>query len=148
MVAWVGFKQVPIEYRRAGRKAGGGASYPALFRLAFEALTSFSDVPLNIATYAGALSATISGLAGVTVLVLTLVGALTASTTLWILVAVLFLGGIQLVSIGVLGRYLAHVHDQVLGRPLYLVSRVVASGEQPSSEAPATPATPSVGRDW
>jgi polyisoprenyl-phosphate glycosyltransferase len=148
MVAWVGFKQVPIEYRRAGRKAGGGASYPALFRLAFEALTSFSDVPLNIATYAGALSATVSGLAGVTVLVLTLVGALTASTTLWILVAVLFLGGIQLVSIGVLGRYLAHVHDQVLGRPLYLVSRVVASGEQPDAEAPARPATPSVGRDW
>jgi glycosyltransferase involved in cell wall biosynthesis len=125
MVAWVGFKQVPIEYRRAGRQAGGGASYPALFRLAFEALTSFSDVPLNIATYVGALSATISGIAGTTVLVLTLVGALTASTSLWILVAVLFLGGVQLMSIGVLGRYLAHVHDQVLERPLYLVARVV-----------------------
>ena len=53
MVAWVGFKQVPIEYRRAGRAAGGGASYPALFRLAVEALTSFSDVPLNLATYVG-----------------------------------------------------------------------------------------------
>ena len=92
MVAWVGFKQVPIEYRRAGRKAGGGASYPALFRLSLEALTSFSDVPLNIATYVGALSATVSGLAGFTVLVLTLTGTLTASTTFWILVAVLFLG--------------------------------------------------------
>jgi polyisoprenyl-phosphate glycosyltransferase len=127
MVAWVGFKQVPIEYRRAGRKAGGGASYPALFRLSFEALTSFSDVPLNIATYLGALSATVSGVAGMTVLLLTLLGQLTASTTVWILVAVLFLGGIQLLSIGVLGRYLAHVHDQVLERPLYLVARVVGS---------------------
>jgi glycosyltransferase involved in cell wall biosynthesis len=125
MVAWVGFKQVPIEYRRAGRTAGGGASYPALFRLALEALTSFSDVPLNIATYVGALSATISGAAGVIVLVLTLTGTLTASTTVWVLVAVLFLGGVQLLSIGVLGRYLAHVHDQVLERPLYLVSSVV-----------------------
>jgi glycosyltransferase involved in cell wall biosynthesis len=125
MVAWVGFKQVPIEYQRAGRAAGGGASYPALFRLALEALTSFSDVPLNIATYVGALSATISGIAGIVVLALTLFGALTASTTVWILVAVLFLGGVQLVSIGVLGRYLAHVHDQVLERPLYIVSRVV-----------------------
>jgi glycosyltransferase involved in cell wall biosynthesis len=129
MVAWVGFKQVPIEYRRAGRQAGGGASYPALFRLAFEALTSFSDVPLSIATYVGALCATLSGLAGAVVLVLTLSGALTASTTLWILVAVLFLGGVQLMSIGVLGRYLAHVHEQALGRPLYLVSRVVAGDE-------------------
>ena len=115
MVAWVGFKQVPIEYRRAGRTAGGGASYPALFRLALEALTSFSDVPLNIATYVGALERDASAaLAGFIVLVLTLTGALTASTTLWILVAVLFLGGVQLMSIGVLGRYLAHVHDQVL----------------------------------
>ena len=74
MVAWVGFKQVPIEYRRAGRQAGGGASYPALFRLAFEALTSFSDVPLSIATYVGALCASLSGVAGGVVLVLTLTG--------------------------------------------------------------------------
>ena len=147
MVAWVGFKQVPIEYTRAGRQAGGGASYPALFRLSLEALTSFSDVPLNIATYVGALSATASGVAGFTVLVLTLTGTLTASTTVWILVAVLFLGGVQLMSIGVLGRYLAHVHDQVLERPLYLVSRVVVGraeevpADRPtvSSRWPATP---------
>ena len=137
MVAWVGFKQVPIEYRRAGRTAGGGASYPALFRLSLEALTSFSDVPLSIATYVGAISATVSGVAGFIVLVLTLTGTLTASTTLWILVAVLFLGGIQLMSIGVLGRYLAHVHDQVLERPLYLVSRVVTGAGSPTSAAPS-----------
>ena len=137
MVAWVGFKQVPVEYRRAGRTAGGGASYPALFRLSLEALTSFSDVPLSIATYVGAISATVSGVAGFIVLVLTLTGTLTASTTLWILVAVLFLGGIQLMSIGVLGRYLAHVHDQVLERPLYLVSRVVAGAGSPTSAAPS-----------
>ena len=48
-----GFKQVPIEYRRAGRTSGRGASYPQLFRLALEALTSFSDVPLRLATYVG-----------------------------------------------------------------------------------------------
>ncbi len=147
MVAWVGFKQVPIEYRRAGRKAGGGASYPALFRLALEALTSFSDVPLNIATYVGALTATVSGLAGLTVLVLTLLQALTASTTLWILVAVLFLGGIQLMSIGVLGRYLAHVHDQVLERPLYLVSRTVSRHAEDAPERSSVPSEWSAVRD-
>ena len=137
MVAWVGFKQVPIDYRRAGRKFGGGASYRALFRLALEALTSFSDVPLSLATYAGALSATVSGLAGAVVLVLTVLGTLSASTGVWILVAVLFLGGIQLISIGVLGRYLAHIHDQVLDRPLYVVSRVVSGreGRVPSEAA-------------
>jgi glycosyltransferase involved in cell wall biosynthesis len=136
MVAWVGFKQVPIEYRRAGREAGGGASYRALVRLAMEALTSFSDVPLNIATYVGALSATISALAGTIVLLLTLVGALTASTSVWILVAVLFLGGVQLLSVGVLGRYLAHVHDQVLERPLYLVERVVTARPEAGAAIP------------
>ena len=133
MVAWVGFKQVPIEYRRAGRHAGGGASFPALFRLAFEALTSFSDVPLNIATYVGALTATVSGVAGAIVLLLTVLGALTASTGVWILVAVLFLGGVQLMSVGVLGRYLAHVHDQVLERPLYLLARVVDQRQEQRS---------------
>jgi polyisoprenyl-phosphate glycosyltransferase len=104
--------------------------------LSLEALTSFSDVPLSIATYVGALSATVSGVAGFAVLVLTVAGTLSASTTVWILVAVLFLGGIQLMSIGVLGRYLAHVHDQVLERPLYLVSRVVTGRE---AELPAEP---------
>ena len=125
MVAWVGFKQIPIEYRRAGRAKGGGASYPALFRLALEALTSFSDVPLNLATYLGAFAATVTAVAGATLLGLTLLGVITASFSLWILVAVLLLGGVQLMSVGVLGRYLAHVREQVLDRPLYLVDRVV-----------------------
>jgi glycosyltransferase involved in cell wall biosynthesis len=139
MVAWVGFKQVPIEYRRAGRPGAGGASYPALFRLAFEALTSFSDVPLNLATYVGAVTATLSGLTGAVVLLLTLFGALTASTAVWVLVAVLFLGGVQLMSVGVLGRYLAHVHDQVLDRPLYLVTRVVGQSGLPYKVTVAPP---------
>jgi polyisoprenyl-phosphate glycosyltransferase len=139
MVAWVGFKQVPIEYRRAGRTTAGGASYPALFRLAFEALTSFSDVPLNLATYVGAVTATLSGLTGLVVLLLTLFGALTASTAVWVLVAVLFLGGVQLMSVGVLGRYLAHVHDQVLDRPLYLVARVVGRSGLPYNVTMAPP---------
>ena len=53
MVAWVGFEQVPIEYRRAGRLNGRGASYRALFRLAAEAMASFSDVPLALASIVG-----------------------------------------------------------------------------------------------
>jgi dolichol-phosphate mannosyltransferase len=135
MVAWVGFKQVPIEYRRAGREAGGGASYPALFRLAAEALTSFSDVPLSLATYVGAFTATLSALAATTILVLAILGAVTSTTSIWILIAVLFLGGVQLMSIGVLGRYLAHVHDQVVERPLYLVERVLGPAAKDGTEA-------------
>jgi polyisoprenyl-phosphate glycosyltransferase len=130
MVAWVGFKQAGIDYRRAGRTSGRGASYPALFRLAFEAIVSFSDVPLRLATYFGLMIAVVSALGAFVILGLTLVGLLATSIELWVLAAVLFLGGVQLISVGILGRYLARVHEQALQRPLYLVSRVVRRDEQ------------------
>jgi dolichol-phosphate mannosyltransferase len=127
MVAWVGFEQVPIEYRRAGRAAGRGASYRQLLRLAVEALASFSDVPLALAAYFGILTAVLSSLAALVILVLTVAGLLTATLGVWILVSVLFLGGVQLISVGILGRYIARMHEQTLQRPLYLVNRVIAS---------------------
>jgi glycosyltransferase involved in cell wall biosynthesis len=124
MVAWAGFKQVPIEYKRAGRAAGRGASYPELFRLGLEALAAFSDVPLSLAAYLGIVTAAISALVGFVLLVLGVTGAVATSATVWTLVAVLFLGGVQLVGLGIIGRYLARVHEESLHRPLYLVDRV------------------------
>jgi polyisoprenyl-phosphate glycosyltransferase len=129
MVAWVGYDQVPIEYRRAGRRAGHGASYPALLRLAFEALAAFSDVPLRLSSWVGLGLSLLSGAAAAVILALTALGGVAASTQVWVLIAVLFLGGAQLVSAGILGRYLARVHAQVLDRPLYLVSDVVAADD-------------------
>ena len=128
MVAWVGFEQVPIEYRRAGRAGGRGASYRQLARLAVEALASFSDVPLALAAYFGMLTAVLAGLAAAVILVCTVAGWLTASLGVWILVSILFLGGVQLISVGILGRYVARMHEQTLQRPLYLVARVVGQG--------------------
>ena len=130
MVSWVGFRQEPIEYRRAGRAGGRGASYRELFRLAAEAMASFSDVPLNLATYLGLFAATLSGAGALVTFALTLLQVIDTSTEIWILVAVLFLGGVQLISVGILGRYLARVHEESLKRPLYLVDRVVASKER------------------
>ena len=127
MVAWVGFEQVPIEYRRAGRSAGRGASYHQLLRLAVEALASFSDVPLALAAYFGIVVAMLSGLAAAVILILAVAGVVTASLGVWILVSVLFLGGVQLISVGILGRYVARLHEQALQRPLYLVNRVITS---------------------
>jgi polyisoprenyl-phosphate glycosyltransferase len=136
MVAWVGFEQVPIEYRRAGRQAGRGASYPQLVRLAIEALTAFSDVPLSLATIFGVATAVLSALAAVVILVCTVAGALQASIQLWTLVALLFLGGVQLISVGIVGRYLARVHEQGLQRPLYVVDRVVTRAPEPAPRPP------------
>jgi glycosyltransferase involved in cell wall biosynthesis len=136
MVAWVGFEQVPIEYRRAGRHAGRGAGYRALFRLAVEALASFSDVPLALATVAGTTIAAFAGGAALAIAVATIFGWVNASLGVWTLVVLLFLGGVQLVSVGILGRYLARVHEQTLGRPLYVVDRVAGSSAA-SAGAPA-----------
>jgi glycosyltransferase involved in cell wall biosynthesis len=138
MVAWVGFKQGAIDYRRAGRTSGRGASYPALFRLAFEAIVSFSDIPLRLATYLGLAIAVVSALGSFVVLTLTLVGVLTTSIEVWVLASVLFLGGVQLISIGILGRYLARVHEQTLERPLYLVSRIVRREANGDSSRPVS----------
>jgi hypothetical protein len=144
MVAWVGFDQVPIEYRRAGRHAGRGASYRALFRLAFEALASFSDVPLALATVAGTAVAALAGATAVAIAVATIFGWVNASLGVWTLVVLLFLGGVQLVSVGILGRYLARVHEQTLGRPLYVVDRVAgSSGASAGAQAADTTTSPS-----
>jgi glycosyltransferase involved in cell wall biosynthesis len=130
MVAWTGFKQVPIEYRRAGRLAGRGASYPELFRLALEALAAFSDVPLSLAAYLGLFTAAISALGSVVLVVLWLVGAIDPSGTVWGLTAVLFLGGVQLIGLGIIGRYLARVHEEALRRPLYVLDSVRSSRDR------------------
>jgi hypothetical protein len=134
MVAWVGYEQVPIEYRRAGRVAGRGASYHQLLRLAVEALASFSDVPLALAAYFGIVVAVLAGVAAAVIIVCTILGVLNASLGVWILVSILFLGGVQLISVGILGRYVARMHEQTLQRPLYVVSRVVRA---PGREAQA-----------
>jgi hypothetical protein len=134
MVAWVGYEQVPVEYRRAGRHAGRGASYPALLRLALEAMTAFSDVPLQLATLFGTLTALLSAFGALLIAALTLLGVINISVWVWVLVAVLFLSGVQLITVGILGRYLARVHEEVLRRPLYLVDSV----ERSSSNRPAS----------
>jgi polyisoprenyl-phosphate glycosyltransferase len=134
MVAWVGYEQVPVEYRRAGRHAGRGASYPALLRLALEAMTAFSDVPLQLATLFGTLTALLSAFGALLIAALTVLGVINISVWVWVLVAVLFLSGVQLITVGILGRYLARVHEEVLRRPLYLV----ASVERSSSDLPAS----------
>jgi polyisoprenyl-phosphate glycosyltransferase len=138
LTAWVGFEQVPVEYRRAGRHAGRGATYPQLLGLALEAVTSFSDVPLKLATLFGILTAQLSVLAVVTILILTLAGAVHPSVWVWVLTLILFLSGVQLITVGILGRYLAQVHEEVRSRPLYLVDWVARRDVQ-GAEGGVTP---------
>jgi dolichol-phosphate mannosyltransferase len=125
MVAWVGYEQVPIDYRRAGRRTGRRATYQDLLRLAAEAFASFSDVPLGLATLFGLFVAALSAAGALVLALLAVFGVVNASISVWILVTLLFLGGVQLISVGILGRYMARVHEQVLRRPLYVTDEVI-----------------------
>jgi dolichol-phosphate mannosyltransferase len=124
MSSWVGFAQVGVPYKRQARFAGE-TKYPLrkMFRLAFNAITSFSHFPLQIATVLGFLCAGLSALAILTVVVLRLSGNQAFFGQATTLIAVLFLGGIQLISLGLLGEYLGRVYDEVKGRPLYILRR-------------------------
>lgn len=121
--SWVGFKQIGVEYERAERYAGE-THYPLqkMIRLALTAITGFSYLPLQLATYFGFGLAFISLLGIVVTIILRLSGSsffLGQATTL---VSVLFLGGIQLIVLGIIGEYLGRIYDEVKGRPLYIVS--------------------------
>jgi glycosyltransferase involved in cell wall biosynthesis len=122
MSAWVGFKQIGVHYKRGPRYAGV-TKYPfkKMLLLALNAITSFSYFPLQVATYFGFFSAGIAILAIPVVVYLRMAGNPQFAGQATTLIAVLFLGGIQLISLGVLGEYIGRLYDEVKGRPLYIV---------------------------
>jgi dolichol-phosphate mannosyltransferase len=122
MAVWVGFRQGGVYYRRAVRFAGE-TKYPfhKMFRLALNAITGFSYFPLQIATYLGFFSAGISILSIPVVIALRVAGSQAFFGQASTLIAVLFLGGVQLISLGILGEYIGRLYDEAKGRPLYIV---------------------------
>lgn len=124
MSAWVGFKQTGVPYKRAARFAGS-TKYPfrKMFRLALNAITGFSYFPLQVATYLGFIAALISIIAIPIVVIGRLAGNGAFFGQATTLIAVLFLGGVQLICVGILGEYIGRIYDEVKGRPLYIVSQ-------------------------
>ncbi len=122
MSVWVGFKQTGVNYKRAARFAGE-THYPLrkMIKLATTAITGFSFFPLQAATYMGFVASGISIITIPVVIVMRLLGNqqfLGQATTL---ISVLFLGGVQLIFLGVLGEYIGRIYDEVRNRPLYIV---------------------------
>jgi dolichol-phosphate mannosyltransferase len=122
MASWVGFKQIGVEYKREARTAGE-TKYPfrKMFQLALNAITSFSYFPLQLATYIGFVCAGVSALAILVVIVMRLIGNQAFFGQATTLIAVLFLGGVQLISLGIMGEYVGRLYDEAKGRPLYIV---------------------------
>jgi glycosyltransferase involved in cell wall biosynthesis len=123
--AWVGFQPAEVLYDRHERAAGQpGQTLHRLVRYALDGLFSFSHLPLRLLTYAGVSIAFAGFAVGLFFIARRLLGVETASEGFTTLVSlVLFLGGIQLIGIGVLGEYLGRVYDEVKRRPNYIVKR-------------------------
>ena len=144
MVAWAGFKQVAVPYRRAPRFAGR-SKYPllAMVRFAVDGLTSFSRAPLRAVTWAGVV---VTGLALVGIVYALVMGALTgtfAGGWAAVFTAVLFIGGVQLLSLGVIGEYVGRIYGEAKRRPLYVVQE--AHGFDRGVAAVVEPAALNVG---
>lgn len=129
--AWVGFSQTGVEYDRAKRFANQpGYSLRKYFALAFDAIFSFSYKPLGYMSRLGLLIAVISFFVGFRLVVNVMLGN-TVDVPGWasLFVAVLFLSGIQLVCMGILGQYIMRIYDEVKKRPIYVVKRLVGMDE-------------------
>jgi len=128
LFAWIGFPSKAIHYRRDARAAGQTKwNYWGLINLAVEGLTSFTIAPLKIATYLGLSVATASLFYGVVIIWKTLMYGDPVKGYPSLMVVVLFLGGVQLISVGVLGEYIGRIFNEVKSRPLYLVNRLLSS---------------------
>jgi glycosyltransferase involved in cell wall biosynthesis len=131
LFAWLGFKSTAVEYDRPAREEGQTSwSYWKLWNFALDGLTSFSTVPLRVWTYVGMAVSLLSFLYAAFLIFRTLFLGVDTPGYASIMVVVLFLGGVQLISLGVIGEYLGRVFVEVKQRPVYLVDRVYQFGKQ------------------
>jgi glycosyltransferase involved in cell wall biosynthesis len=124
LFAWIGFRTATVDYARAARASGASKfSGWRLWNLALEGITSFSTVPLRIWTYIGALGAALTFLYAVFIILRTLILGIDVPGYASLLAAVLFIGSLQLLSVGLLGEYIGRVYLETKQRPVYVVRR-------------------------
>lgn len=136
LFAWVGFKQTSILYDRPSRYQGETTwNYWRLWNFALDGITSFSFIPLKVWSYIGLLVAIPAFFYASFLVIRTVIFGIDLPGYASLMVAVLFLGGVQLVSLGVIGEYLSRVYEEVKGRPLYLIREAYGfDSAQPTRE--------------
>jgi glycosyltransferase involved in cell wall biosynthesis len=123
LFAWVGFRQAALPYRRAPRVAGDSKfNYWRLWNFALEGITGFSTVPLRVATYLGFFTAFVAIVYALWIITKTLIWSDPVQGWPTMMAVILFLGGVQLMALGVIGEYLGRSYLEAKQRPLYLVS--------------------------
>jgi polyisoprenyl-phosphate glycosyltransferase len=138
MTVWVGFQQSSVPYDRDARYAGDTRyRWRTLLKISLDAISSFSHVPLQIATLLGFAVSFIAFL-GIPYVIISRIFDVYVEGLSSILFAILFLGGVQLITLGIIGEYISRIYDEVKGRPLYLVrARHNVDAPEPLPEAPA-----------
>lgn len=128
LFAWIGFKQKPVEYDREPRFAGKtNWNYWKLWNFALEGITSFTITPLRIASYTGTLIAVLSFLYGIFVIYKKLVYGDPVQGYASLMVVILFLGGVQLMTIGIIGEYIGRIFNETKQRPLYFINDYISA---------------------
>jgi dolichol-phosphate mannosyltransferase len=122
MFSWIGFKQIGVNYKRPPRFAGT-TKYPLrkMMKLALDGIVGFSTVPLRLALNVGFVVVGLSFLAGVTAVVLKLTGHFVVQGWVSLVVLISFLGGLNLLLMGVMGEYIGRIFEEVKNRPVYFV---------------------------
>jgi glycosyltransferase involved in cell wall biosynthesis len=134
MFSWIGFRQVGVPYTRAKRFAGD-TKYPLrkMLKFASDAIFSFSNAPLRFALNLGFALALLSMLGGTLAVIFKITGAYVVTGWASLVVAISFLGGIQLIVLGAMGEYIARIHDEVKNRPLYIIRETRGFNVKPQS---------------
>ncbi|MBE9538847.1 MAG: glycosyltransferase family 2 protein [Proteobacteria bacterium] len=136
LYAWVGFPQKEVPYLRQARAAGETKwNYWRLWNFALEGITSFSDVPLKMSTYLGILTSSAAFLYGIYFLLRTIIFGNPVAGYPSLILVVLFLGGVQLICLGIIGEYLARTYNESKSRALYFVKGYHPSRSRASAEA-------------
>ncbi|MFD1384892.1 glycosyltransferase family 2 protein [Rhodanobacter aciditrophus] len=136
LLSWPGFKRKVLTFQRAPRHAGTSKwNYFKLFKLAFEGITSFSTKPLRLATFAGVTTSLIAFIYSIIVLTKTVIWGDPVAGYPSLLIVVLLIGGVQLLSIGLLGEYVGRLFIESKQRPLYVVMEEIFKESKDSPQA-------------
>lgn len=123
-IAWLGFKETYISFEREKRKTGSTSfGYTKMLRFAFDGITGFSNFPLKFASVSGIIVSLFAFIFIIYVILAKLAWGQTISGWASIMVTVLFLGGIQLLSVGIIGEYISRINDAVRNRQLYIINK-------------------------
>lgn len=121
-ISWVGFNQTFVEYERQERQAGAtGYTYRKMLHFALDGITAFSDVPLKIVSYFGFIVSIIAFFVAIYALLAKFVWENSVPGWTSLMIAILFIGGIQMIAIGIIGEYLSRMNHNIRNRPLYII---------------------------